>query len=142
VIAPTTNNNNNHRYRKMSPLLLVLDGVLSQDADRVAEALQEIAGVLPAAAALPVGILTPSDLMIMMSAAAAADAADADSSSPSSSPSPSSSDALLNLVRALLEASPDLAGLPSTHDGSLPLHFAASLGDVRVASLLLDYVSS
>jgi hypothetical protein len=131
----------------MSPLLLVLDGVLSQDADRVAEALQEIAGVLPAAAALPVGILTPSDLMIMMSAAAAADAADSDApdavaDSASSSPSPSSSDALLNLVRALLEASPDLAGLPSTHDGSLPLHFAASLGDVRVASLLLDYVSS
>jgi ankyrin repeat protein len=111
----------------MSPLLLILDGVLSQDEDRVAQALQEIA----IARVLPIPILngsSPSDLM-------------GTTGPPTTATSnASSSDALLNFLRALLEATPSLAGIASSHDGSLPLHFAASLGDVRVASLLLDYV--
>jgi ankyrin repeat protein len=108
----------------MSPLLLILDGVLSQDEDRVAQALQEIA----LAHVLPIPIVnscSPSALM---------------GTGTSTTSASNSSDALLNFLRALLEATPSLAGIASSHDGSLPLHFAASLGDVRVASLLLDHV--
>lgn len=116
----------------MSPLLLVLDGVLSQDEERVTQALREItlAHVLPLAI---VNNCSPSDLLATTTTTTTILESNASSSS---------SDALLNLLRALLDAAPSLAGIASSHDGSLPLHFAASLGDVRVASLLLDRVSS
>lgn len=41
------------------------------------------------------------------------------------------------IVGQLLAASPNLALVPSEHDNSLPLHFAASIGDIAVAELLI-----
>ena len=45
------------------------------------------------------------------------------------------------IVRQLLTASPNLAMILSEHDNSLPLHFAASIGDIAVAELLIASVS-
>lgn len=45
------------------------------------------------------------------------------------------------IVGQLLAASPNLALVPSEHDNSLPLHFAASIGDIAVAELLIASVS-
>jgi ankyrin repeat protein len=84
-----------------SPLLLLLDGMLSRDQARVDEALRTITG-----------------------------------SSTSTQPPP-----LLEMLSTYLQASPEVAAIPSSHDGSLPLHFAASLGNVQVAELIWRYVS-
>ena len=45
------------------------------------------------------------------------------------------------IVGQLLAASPNLAMILSEHDSSLPLHFAASIGDTHVAELLIASVS-
>lgn len=45
------------------------------------------------------------------------------------------------IVGQLLAANPNLALVPSEHDNSLPLHFAASIGDIAVAELLIASVS-
>lgn len=54
---------------------------------------------------------------------------------------PPSMSNLSDVVPLLLEGNPQLAFLHSEHDKSLPLHFAASLGDVMVARALLAKVS-
>jgi hypothetical protein len=60
---------------------------------------------------------------------------------PSSSASTATSTPLARLVELLLMARPGLASEVSVGpDGSLPLHFAASLGDPEVARLVLDKV--
>ncbi|KAL7570016.1 hypothetical protein ACA910_017060 [Epithemia clementina (nom. ined.)] len=53
--------------------------------------------------------------------------------------SPLTSRDLVCIVKTLLTAHPELSRIPSTAEGSLPLHLAASLGDVNVASVLLDH---
>jgi hypothetical protein len=44
------------------------------------------------------------------------------------------------VLHTLLSVFPELARCPSQHDESLPLHFAASLGNIQVASLLMSKV--
>jgi len=43
-------------------------------------------------------------------------------------------------VDMILTAFPDDTSVASGHDGSLPLHFAASIGDVQVATRILSQV--
>lgn len=47
---------------------------------------------------------------------------------------------LTEIVRSLLRIYPNQASTASLQDGSLPLHFAASLGSVGVASALISVV--
>lgn len=48
---------------------------------------------------------------------------------------------LSDVVGMLIKNRPDLACVASEHDNSLPLHFAASIGDVSVADILIAAVS-
>jgi hypothetical protein len=48
---------------------------------------------------------------------------------------------LSDVVGMLIKNRPDLACVASEHDNSLPLHFAASIGDVSVADMLVAAVS-
>ena len=50
-----------------------------------------------------------------------------------------SASALETIVEHLLKIKPELARVASESDGSLPLHFAASIGNIKVAALLLDH---
>jgi ankyrin repeat protein len=90
-----------------SPLLLLLDGVLSQSEQTVNLALQQIQTIDPTLQNLG---KTPLR----------------------------SSSALELVVQRLISIQPNLARVSSEADGSSPLHFAASIGNVRVASLLLQ----
>jgi hypothetical protein len=47
---------------------------------------------------------------------------------------------LSDVVGILIKTRPDLALVSSEHDNSLPLHFAASIGDVSVADILIAAV--
>jgi ankyrin repeat protein len=89
-----------------TPLLLLLDGILSQQTERTATALQQIEELVN------IQPLQESPLR--------------------------SSRALESIVHALMIYDPQLARMASAHDGSLPLHFAASLGNIKIASLLLE----
>lgn len=91
-----------------TPLLFLLDGLLSQDEQRVDEAVEEISSM---------GCEVPED-------------------SPCNSKS-----ALCQVLTSLLDIYPELASMSSNHDGSLPLHFAASLGYVPAAAIVLSKVS-
>ncbi len=51
-------------------------------------------------------------------------------------------DHLCRVIHALTMAKPGIVRIASANDGSLPLHFAASLGKPEVAELLLSQVSS
>mmetsp|Transcript_37879 Transcript_37879/g.92191 ORF Transcript_37879/g.92191 Transcript_37879/m.92191 type:complete len:639 (-) Transcript_37879:782-2698(-) len=94
-----------------SPLLLLLDGILSQDNETTQAAMEQI------------GQLDPKLTAYM---------------SYHNMGSPIRSSAALEVVvDALMGRMPHLARVASDSDGSLPLHFAASIGNVRVASLLL-----
>jgi hypothetical protein len=85
-----------------TPLLLLLDSVVSQDRERLELAIQQIHE------------LVDRELPVM----------------------PRISD----IVKNLLEVHPNLAFVPSEHDNSLPMHFAASIGDTDVANILYRYV--
>lgn len=50
-----------------------------------------------------------------------------------------SASALEAIVNRLLTIDPYMARVRSESDGSLPLHFAASIGNIRVVAILLDY---
>lgn len=52
-----------------------------------------------------------------------------------------STDHLCRIIQALIQAKPGIVQIASSHDGSLPLHFAASLGKPKVAQFLLSQVS-
>jgi len=99
-----------------TPLLLLLDGILSQEDARVESAMKDITQML-----LKAGIFLqlpqPEESLLR------------------SEPN------LFAVIQLLMSAYPDLTAVPSSHDGSLPLHFAASVGDVQVANLLLTQVS-
>lgn len=54
---------------------------------------------------------------------------------------PLTSQELVHVVTKLLHSHTEQCRIPSAIEGSLPLHFAASLGDVNIASILLENVS-
>ena len=89
-----------------TPLLLLLDGILSQDEVATNDALRQLREIIPL---------------------------------PSLQESPLRSASSLELIiRACMLHQPQLAEMSSKNDGSLPLHFAASIGNVLVAKLLLE----
>jgi hypothetical protein len=96
-----------------TPLLVLLDGILSQEDDRVDQAMADIRRMLPFPMRLPHPKVSPIQ----------------------STPN------LIATVEQLLSVQPQIASIVSEHDGSLPLHFAASLGIVPVASLIMQAVS-
>lgn len=96
-----------------TPLLLLLDTVLSQEADRIRDARTRIRQVV---AKVNLGL--------------------------AGRPLQQGANYLMQDVDLLLTAFPNLCSVQSTHDGSLPLHFAASIGDVKVATRILSQVSS
>lgn len=101
-----------------TPLLLLLDGILSQEQNQIRDAMAQISSIVRKARK-PAPLTGPNGAM----------------ATPDSDRVP-----LSEAVRMLLEADPSLVSVPSDHDNSLPLHFAASLGSVRVASLLIAKV--
>lgn len=104
------------------PLLLLLDGVLSQDEEKTGIALQQIEKLDPTfqyLQSINSGSITGPGL---------------EYNSPLRSPS-----ALEGIIERLLTIKPHMARVASEIDGSLPLHFAASIGNIRVAALLLNY---
>lgn len=106
-----TSEDSNNSHMTATPLLFLLDGCLSQDEDRVEEALQEIQEAMRGMPLPPLG------------------------ASPCVCPN-----TLCTVLTALLAVRPDFCRLASEHDGSLPLHFAASLGIVQVASIIFQKV--
>jgi ankyrin repeat protein len=120
-----------------TPLLLLLDGILSQDEQSTSIALEQIKKLDPSLASITTsGSENEKD-----------DSDDNDdnlddspASSSSSSLSPLRSASVLeDIVGRLLGIQPHLARIPSENDGSLPLHFAASIGNIRVTALLLHH---
>jgi hypothetical protein len=101
-----------------TPLLFLLDGVLSQDEGRIHEALQEMVVL----GCFGVGIDGGGPLL------------------PFSSSPCTSRESLLTALTALLHIYPEFAAIKSEHDDSLPIHFAASLGSVPVAELIFSKV--
>jgi ankyrin repeat protein len=89
-----------------TPLLLLLDGILSQDDARTNDALRQLCEMVP---------LPPLQESPLRSASS-----------------------LELIIRMCMTHHPQLAHIASTHDGSLPLHFASSIGNVRVAKLLME----
>ena len=112
-------------HRNNTPLLLLLDGVLSQDEQSTVTALRQIEKLDPSFRCLQTTQQTDP------CAAASPDPKD-------DSPLRSAS-ALEGIVERLLAIRPHLARVASESDGSLPLHFAASIGNIRVAALLLKH---
>ena len=104
-----------------TPLLLLLDSFLSQDSERIREARARIRQI----------VANASDGNPALKAAALA---------PIDNRSASSTCTLLQDVDMILAAFPNLASVASDHDGSLPLHFAASIGNVQVATRILSQV--
>lgn len=113
--APSNRNN--------TPLLLLLDGILSQNEQSTGTALAQLQEIDPSFRYPATATNTSSSLHTAISG---------------ESPLRSAS-ALEVFVRRLLAIQPHLAQVPSENDGSLPLHFAASIGNIRVASLLLSH---
>jgi hypothetical protein len=93
-----------------TPLLVLLDSVLSKNEEQLISVMEEIAQ------------LTGLQLE--------------DWSAPLRS-----DDCLCYVIQTLGQVHPSMASAPSEHDGSLPLHFAATLGKAQVAELLWSLVS-
>lgn len=115
-----------------TPLLLLLDSILSQEADRIRDARTRIRSVVSKAATEKDDPTISPDRQLIITAALQA-AAPIDG--------PASVQCLLQDIDLLLTAFPQLASKASGHDGSLPLHFAASMGNVEVARRIFDSVS-
>ncbi|OEU19638.1 hypothetical protein FRACYDRAFT_235696 [Fragilariopsis cylindrus CCMP1102] len=113
--------------RNNTPLLLLLDGILSQDEQSTSIALEQIKK------------LDPSLASITFSGSVSDNDNDEQSSSSSSLSPLRSASVLEDIVGRLLGIQPQLARIPSENDGSLPLHFAASIGNIRVTALLLHH---
>jgi ankyrin repeat protein len=93
----------------ITPLLLLLDGVLSQDEQRTREAVHQIQDSnIPG--------LPEEELPRLLSSAST----------------------LEQMVASLMKHRPEWAAVASARDGSLPLHFAASIGSIPLARLILD----
>jgi len=106
-----------------TPLLLLLDGVLSQDEESTDTALKQMAKLDPKFQYFQSSEAQPADSINFVF----------EYRSPLHSAS-----RLEAIVERFLIVKPDLARVASESDGSLPLHFAASIGNIRVASVLLN----
>jgi hypothetical protein len=98
-----------------TPLFLLLDGILSQDHEQTIGSMQTISQLLQARGT---PLLLPSV----------------------DSPLLTSAFNLTEVVRQLLIAYPEMASVPSPNDDSLPIHFAASIGNVQAASYVVEKV--
>jgi hypothetical protein len=115
--------NNNRTQQSQSqpsqcqqPLIQLLDGVLAQSERRVKIAVTEITRML----------LDHNGTILQLP-----------------HPDQSTLSCVLNLhclLQTLLQVFPEFASYPSQRDVSLPLHFAASIGNIQVASLLMSKV--
>ena len=94
--------------RNSSPLLLLLDGVLSQDEQSTNLAMEQLQAFDPS---------LKDDV--------------------GRSPMRSST-TLEHIVQVIIQKQPQMAQVASESDGSTPAHFAASIGNVKVASCLLE----
>lgn len=98
-----------------TPLHLLLDGILSNDYEQVNEAVNYVANSQPSS-------MTPAQhsklVSIMLQAR-------------------SSTNTITNIVQFILQRDPDMASVKSAVDKSLPLHFAATLGNKDVAAMLI-----
>jgi ankyrin repeat protein len=93
--------------RNSSPLLLLLDGVLSQDEQSIDLAMEQLHALDPSLRDIRASPLR-------------------------------SSTALEYIVHVVMQKRPQLAQVASESDGSTPAHFAASIGNVKVAGWLLE----
>jgi hypothetical protein len=91
-----------------TPLLLLLDGLLSGDVVRIQNVIDQVKPLVPFQVEASALLSEPASLH--------------------------------RFLKKYVEASPHIASVKSLHDGSLPLHFAASWGDVEVARLILERV--
>jgi hypothetical protein len=98
------------------PLIQLLDGVLAQSERRVKIAVTEITRILLAHDGTVLQLQYPERSTVL------------------------SVTNLYSLLQTLLAVFPAYAKYPSQRDVSLPLHFAASIGNIEVASLLLSKV--
>ena len=114
--------------RNNTPLLLLLDGILSQDEQSTGAALAQIEKLDP----------TIQYLHHMQPPQGSSGSDSPDSPELYESPLRSAS-TLECIVGRLLAIKPHLARVASESDGSLPLHFAASIGNLRVVALLLNH---
>lgn len=67
------------------------------------------------------------------------DSIEGDNSGPEYKSPLRSASVLEGIVRRLLTIKPQLARIASVSDGSLPLHFAATIGNIKIAALLLHH---
>jgi hypothetical protein len=159
-------------FTTTTPLLLLLDGVLSLDETRIRDAMQEIVyglhvgiavgGVSGGSGGGAVASILPPVVSEQQNhprhhhhhGHSSSHDQSHNLNNPNSPPfqwniqessSPgtcTSATSLCNILEALLNQYPTLAQIPSDHDGSLPLHFAASLGIVPVAMSIWQRVRS
>lgn len=106
---------NNNMATSRSPVLLLLDNLLSQDAAGIQSVLHTMRHELPAA------VVNAYCL----------------SSATQQQPSP---DTVAQHLSVYLQTFPHQAAVESANDGSLPLHFAASLGDVTLSQIVWQAV--
>ena len=103
-----------------SPLLLLIDGVLADDEEEIRSAAEDIRSLLKSK---NTKYATSQE-------------------DPDELPDPAAcTENLCCMISALGQAFPEMVRTPSINDGSLPLHFASSLGIPAVAQLLLSLVS-
>jgi hypothetical protein len=102
----------------ISPLLSLLDSVLSRDDARITEAVQSMQDLLQ-------NNNTNDDKNNDVT----------DRLEPCTSTA-----TLCRILSLFLSKRPEMAAEPSDYDGSLPLHFCASLGKVSVANIVLQAV--
>lgn len=100
-------------HKNNSPLLLLLNGVLSQDEQSTAAAIEQMKKIDP-------GFYSSSGR------------------GPGLDSPLRCASTLERIVERLLKIQPELARVASESDGSLPLHFAASIGNIKVVTLLLE----
>lgn len=88
-----------------TPLLSLLDGVLSRDEEQIRQAMQHLhSAAIPTSEVRRLNVST-----------------------------------LVNIVASIVARKPEWASVASQRDGSLPLHFAASIGNIEVARLILQH---
>lgn len=117
-----------------TPLLLLLDSILSQDAERILRTRQAVYRIVMNAK--EASSTTRHRAAAVEAAALIVD--DTATRSAAQQQQHPSSCTLLRDVDMILATFPSLASIASAHDGSLPLHFASSIGNVGVAARILS----